>query len=253
MLHHETVGHGGQVLVLLHGFMENTKIWGDMEPYLSSQFKIVKIDLPGHGQSPLYHSINTMELMAEEVKKCMDSLRISEFHLLGHSMGGYVSLSLAEKYPEAIKSLSLFFSTFLPDTDEKKEQRRKSFRIILENFKAYVNAGVPLLFSPNDRARLTDKIALAKNIALSTNPEGALAAVKGMIERGNKRAILEQLETKIILFAGKYDQAIKTEKTLEELPQRDLIKSYLLDCGHNGHWEKPQICAAILNEELLNI
>ncbi|WKS95636.1 alpha/beta fold hydrolase [Riemerella columbina] len=251
MLHHEIVGNGSQVLVLLHGFMESTKIWDFMEDYLSEAFKIVKIDLPGHGQSPLYHSTNTMAFMAEEVKKCTDSLGISQFHLLGHSMGGYVSLAFAEKYPESLKSLTLFFSTFLPDDEEKKEQRRKSFRIILENFKAYVNAGMPALFNPSEKVQLQDKIEIATQIALNTSPEGALAAVKGMIERENTCAILEQLEAKIILIAGQYDQAVKTEQTLKELPQRASVKSYVLDCGHNGHWEKPQICAAILNEELL--
>ena len=71
-----------------------------------------------------------MEFMAEEVKKLTDHLKLENFHLLGHSMGGYTSLAFAEKFPETLKSLTLFFSTYFADDEEKKEQRRKSHRII---------------------------------------------------------------------------------------------------------------------------
>ena len=100
MLNFETKGNGKKTLVLLHGFMENISIWDDMEPHLSEDFSLLKIDLPGHGQSDIIAEIQTMELMAEEVKKVLDDQNLKKVHLLGHSMGGYISLSFAEKHPE---------------------------------------------------------------------------------------------------------------------------------------------------------
>src|SRR5690606_11996006 len=126
MLHFEIAGSGKEKLVMLHGFMENSTIWNEMEPRLSEKFSLIKIDLPGHGKSTHYAEVHTMELMAEKVKETLDSLSISNFHLLGHSMGGYAGLAFAEKNPEMVKSLTLFFSSFLADDKEKKEQRRKS-------------------------------------------------------------------------------------------------------------------------------
>ena len=252
MLNYEISGNGKENLVLLHGFMENILIWEDLEDYLSKKFRLIKIDLPGHGRSDIYGEVHTMELMAEKVKDVTDKLKLDKFHLLGHSMGGYTSLAFAEKFPEVLKSLTLFFSTYYPDDEEKKEQRRKSFRIITENFKTYVGAGIPNLFNPNEKDILEGKIELAKEIAFSTKPEGALACVKGMIERTDKKAVLENLDAKILVFAGKHDNAVKTDIMIKNLPDKTNIKSYVLDCGHNGHWEKPEICAAVINTELLH-
>lgn len=250
MLNFEIKGTAKNHLILLHGFMENLFIWEEMEAELLKNFKLVKIDLPGHGKSEVFSEIHTMELMAEKVKEVTDFLKIEQFHLLGHSMGGYVSLAFAEKFPEKLKSLTLFFSTYLADDDEKKQQRVKSLRIIKENFKTYVNAGIPNLFNENERENLQEKITLAKEIALSTNNDGVLAAVKGMIKRPDKSAVLESFEGKILVISGKHDNAVNSEKTIKNLTNKKNIKSYLLDCGHNGHWEKPAICAAIINTEL---
>ncbi|WP_336688383.1 MULTISPECIES: alpha/beta fold hydrolase [unclassified Chryseobacterium] len=252
MLNFERKGNGKETLVLLHGFMENLSIWSDMEPHLSDNFSLLKIDLPGHGQSEIIAEVQTMELMAEEVKKVLDHENITKIHLLGHSMGGYVSLAFAEKYPEYLKSLTLFFSTYFPDDAEKKEQRIKSYRIIKDAFAHYARAGVPNLFNPNEKAILEGKIETALEVALSTNNLGALASVKGMVERTDKKHIMENLETKILVLAGKHDNAVKTETMIKHLPDRTNIKSYILDCGHNGHWEKPKICAEIINTELLH-
>lgn len=252
MLNFERKGNGKETLVLLHGFMENLSIWSDMEPHLSDNFSLLKIDLPGHGQSEIIAEVQTMELMAEEIKKVLDHENITKIHLLGHSMGGYVSLAFAEKYPEYLKSLTLFFSTYFPDDDEKKEQRIKSYRIIKDAFAHYARAGVPNLFNPNEKDILEGKIETALEVALSTNNLGALASVKGMVERTDKKHIMENLEAKILVLAGKHDNAVKTETMIKHLPDRTNIKSYILDCGHNGHWEKPAICAEIINTELLH-
>ncbi len=252
MLHYEISGSGTEDLVLLHGFMENLMIWEEMETYLSEKFRLIKIDLPGHGRSGILHEVHTMELMAEEVKKVTNHLKTDRFHLLGHSMGGYTSLAFTEKFRDSLKSLTLFFSSYFADDAEKKEQRQKSYRIIKESFPNYVRAGIPNLFSENEKDILEGKIELAKEIALSTKSEGALAAVKGMVERTDKLSVIENFEGKILVIAGKYDNAVKTEVILNKLPDRTNIKSYLLDCGHNGHWEKPEVCAAIINTELLH-
>lgn len=252
MLNFEKKGNGKETLVLLHGFMENISIWNDMESHLSENFSLLKIDLPGHGKSETFAEIHTMELMADEVKKVLDYLNLEKIHLLGHSMGGYTSLAFAEKYPKILKSLTLFFSTYFADDEEKKEQRIKSYRIIKDAFSHYARAGIPNLFNPNERDILEGKIETALEVALSTNNLGALACVKGMVERTDKKHVLENLEAKILVIAGKHDNAVKTENTIKHLPDRTNIKSYILDCGHNGHWEKPSICAEIINTELLH-
>lgn len=251
MLNYEISGKGKETLVLLHGFMENLSIWDDMEAFLSQDFQLVKVDLPGFGQSKVIAENQTMEMMAEELKKLTDFLELDTFHLLGHSMGGYISLAFAEKYPEVLKSFTLFFSTYFADDAEKKNIRQKSLRVIEDNYQAYANAGIPNFFSINERDALRDKISLAKDIAYTADVKGVLASQKGMMERPDRKSVLEKFEGKILLIEGRLDNAVNAEKTIAELPDRKNIKAYTLDCGHNGQWEKPSICAAIINAELL--
>lgn len=252
MLHHEISGNGKKPLVLLHGFMENTTIWDEMEAHLSKDFILIKIDLPGHGKSKVYQEIHTVELMAEKVKEVIDALKLEKINLLGHSLGGYVSLAFAEKFPEILESMTLFFSTTVADDEEKKAIRRRSIAVIDENFENFVKTSIPNLFSNNEKDILEGKIELAKNIAKSTNKEGVKAAQLGMAERPDRTEILENLDAKILIIAGKYDNAVKTENLLKIIPEKTNIKTYVLDCGHNGHWEKPTICTEIINTELLH-
>ena len=252
MLHHEISGNGKKNLILLHGFMENSSIWNDLEKTLSKNFTLIKIDLPGHGQSKLYHEINSMDFMAEKVKEVLDFLKIEKINILGHSMGGYVSLAFADKFPEFIESLTLFFSTTLEDNEEKKQIRRRSIAVIDENFETFVKTSIPNLFSNTERDVLEGKIELAKEIAKSTDKEGVKAAQLGMAERPDRTKILENLDAKILIIAGQHDNAVKTDSLIEVIPDKTNIKTYVLDCGHNGHWEKPTICAEIINTELLH-
>lgn len=252
MLNYEISGNGKKPLVLLHGFMENNTIWSDMENHFSKDFTLIKIDLPGHGKSEIHNSVNSMDFMAEKVKEVIDSLHLNKINLLGHSMGGYTSLAFAEKFPELLESLTLFFSTTIADDDEKKQIRKRSIAVIDENFETFVNSSIPNLFSNNEKDILEGKIELAKEIANSTDKEGVKAAQLGMMERPNRTEILENLDAKILIIAGKYDNAVKTENLLKVIPEKTNIKTYVLDCGHNGHWEKPTICAEIINTELLH-
>lgn len=252
MLNYEISGNGKKQLVLLHGFMEDNTIWSDMEKHFSKDFTLIKIDLPGHGKSEIYNAVNTMDFMAEKVKEVIDSLHLNKINILGHSMGGYVSLAFAEKFTELLESITLFFSTALADDDEKKQIRRRSIAVIDENFETFVNTSIPNLFSNNEKDILEGKINFAKSIAKSTNKEGVKSAQLGMAERPTRTNILENSDTKILIIAGKYDNAVKTESLLKIIPEKTNIKTYVLDCGHNGHWEKPTICAEIINTELLH-
>ncbi len=251
MLNYQLSGSGKTKLILLHGFMENLSIWDEMEQQLSPEFTLIKIDLPGHGLSGLSEN-HTMEAMAKEVQKVAEHLGLEKFHLLGHSMGGYVSLAFAEEFPELLLSITLFFSSFFADDTEKKNQRQKSLRNISEAFQNYVNAGIPNLFSANEKDILEAKINLAKDIALSTNRNGVLNAVQGMMERTDKSQLINTFQGKILILCGKHDTAVNSKKIMENVPDKTNVKSYLLDCGHNGHWEKPSICAEIINTELLH-
>jgi pimeloyl-ACP methyl ester carboxylesterase len=157
--------------------------------------------------------------------------------LLGHSLGGYVSLAFAEKFPEILESMTLF-SRLQLQMMKKKANPKRSIAVIDENFETFVKTSIPNLFSNNEKDILEGKIELAKKIAKSTNKEGVKAAQLGMAERPDRTEILENLDAKILIIAGKYDNAVKTENLLKIIPEKTNIKTYVLiadttDIGKN--------------------
>jgi hypothetical protein len=107
---------------------------------------------------------------------------------------------------------------------KRKQIRRRSIAVIDENFETFVNTSIPNLFSNNEKDILEGKIELAKKIAKSTNKEGVKAAQLGMAERPDRTEILEKLEAKILIIAGKYDNAVKTENLLKYFLIKQILK-----------------------------
>ena len=91
-----------------------------------------------------------------------------------------------------------------------------------------------------------------ENIAKSTNKRRKKAAQLGMAERPDRTEILENLDAKILIIAGKYDNAVKPENLLKIIPEKTNIKTYVLDCRTQWTLGKPTICAEIINTELLH-
>jgi pimeloyl-ACP methyl ester carboxylesterase len=109
----------GRVVVLLHGFLGSSQLWEKTIADLSKSYRVIAIDLPGHGKTPCFGYAHSMDLMAKCVKAVMDSLRLKKYVIIGHSMGGYAGLAFADLFPDHLKGLCLFHSSSYPDSDEK--------------------------------------------------------------------------------------------------------------------------------------
>ena len=136
----------GNPLVLLHGFLGSLEIWKVFSTELSKKYRVICIDLPGHGKTDNFWGIHPMEFIAETVKAVLDELKIEKCVMTGHSMGGYAALSFAEKYPELLQGLCLFHSHAMPDTPEAKINRERAIKAVSLNRKGFINQFIPELF-----------------------------------------------------------------------------------------------------------
>lgn len=105
-LHYEIEGEGFP-LILLHGLSDDLNYWMFLPKEYYETFKIIKIDLRGHGKTELGNQELSMELLADDIYKLIQKLEIEECNILGFSLGGCIAISLAEKYPNLIKKLVL--------------------------------------------------------------------------------------------------------------------------------------------------
>ncbi len=239
----------GSVIVLLHGFMENSSIWGDYIRKLSRGFRVVCVDLPGHGSTDSFGYVHSMELMAEAVMAVLKHLKIRKSHLVGHSLGGYVALAFADQYPDNVKSLTLFHSTAAADSKERKSNRRKAVKIIKQDFSRFVNEAVPALFHTTAKRPLKRLITKAKKMALGNTVQGVVAAQEGMRARDDRTIIVKFAPYPVHYLLGEYDSILPVEKLKEEASiSKKTSVTAIKDCGHMGFWEKPEECYKALHK-----
>ncbi|HTL81491.1 MAG TPA: alpha/beta hydrolase [Bacteroidia bacterium] len=234
----------GRAVVLVHGFLESLEMWfgNGFAEQLAKKFRVIAIDLPGHGKSDVMGYVQKMERMADVVKDVMDEVGLRKYVLVGHSMGGYVSLAFAEKYPECVSGLCLFHSTARPDSDEKKNDRDRAIKIVKRDPIRYTNQLVINLFAVANQKYMKKEINWMRRIAAKTKKQSIAACLEGMKIRKGREKILRDADYPVMLIAGTRDVVVPF-KSLEE--QNKLLKDgrfvVLERTGHMGFLEAKDI------------
>ncbi len=228
----------GSALIFLHGFLENHQMWHGLWEALPNTYRKISLDLPGHGQSDNLAYVHSMEEMAELLMALVKHLRLKRFTLIGHSMGGYVALAFADKYPDYLKALVLMNSNARADSAAKKVNRSRAIALVKRNPKSYVRTAIPLLFRPKNREKLRHKVNACKEQALQTSPQGIVAALEGMKQRLDREMILAFAPYPILFIASRKDPILDFSE-LQEQCEYENVESLVLEDGHMSHIENP--------------
>ncbi len=230
----------GRVVVLLHGFLGSHKIWETTINNLSKSFRVIAIDLPGHGGTDCFGYVHTTDLMAKCVKAVMDNLRLKKYAIIGHSMGGYAALAFADLFPDNLKGLCLYHSTAYADSDEKKKDRSRAIKAVKGNHKIYSKEVIRNLFATKNIKYLKEEISFAQKIAIQTSKQSIIASLEGMKDRPHRDLILGMAHYPIMMVIGELDNVLPPTQLLE---QSELIRNkhllYLEHDGHMGFLESP--------------
>ncbi|WP_192823168.1 alpha/beta fold hydrolase [Rufibacter sp. LB8] len=229
----------GPTLVFLHGFCESKELWTDFVKPLTHHFRIIALDLPGHGQSALPGDFS-MEAQAQQVQETLQALGVDKFLLVGHSMGGYVSLAFAEQFPEQLLGLCLFHSSALADTAEKKESRDKTISFIEKHgVEKFMETFVGPLFAEGNRESCKTAIEKMQAIGKATPQATITGCLKAMRDRQDRTHVLKDTALPVLFLAGKEDAAVPLEAVLQQchLPQNSMVY-FLGGVGHMGIFEK---------------
>ena len=226
----------GHAVVLLHGFLENSKMWEPFTTTLSKQNRVICIDLLGHGKTGCLGYVHSMELMAETIEAVLNHLNINIATFIGHSMGGYVSLAFAEKNPDAIEGLCLMNSTANADSQEKKKNRDRAILAVKQNHKTFIRLAISNLFNPKNTAILSEKIKVVVEDAQQTPLQGIIAALEGMKIRKNREALLHLTTYKKMLILGKKDPVLDYKNLISQTKDTK-VKLVEFPDGHMSHIE----------------
>lgn len=225
----------GKAVMLIHGFGEDHSVWEHQTAFLRMYNRVLVPDLPGTGQSPLTDNLS-IESMAEFVYAILVAEGISQVTMIGHSMGGYVTLAFAEKYPHLLEGFGLFSSTARPDSEEKKEARRKSIRMIEQyGSEAFLRQTLPGMFSESFRNKQPARVENFVNNALSAGRESLIAYYEAMIARPDRTAVLQESKVPVLFFVGKDDAAVPPDSVLEQVTLPATASIHIFEqVGHMG-------------------
>ncbi|MFB7639809.1 alpha/beta fold hydrolase [Peribacillus butanolivorans] len=228
-------GEGKKTLLFIHGFCGSHGYWRDIISGLKDKYRVIAIDLPGHGASEPLGASFTIEDMAVNIAAFLDEQHINQVYMFGHSLGGYITLSFAEQFAEKLSGFSLIHSTALPDDEAGKEGRLKSVeKIEIDGIPAFIDGLVPKLFAKSDDPNIEN----AKEIGYKTSVSGAIGSLHAMRKRRDRNHVLKDTKLPVLLVAGEQDKVIPAKKTFTV--KGDHIKEVILKgSGHMGMLEAP--------------
>lgn len=232
----------GSCIVLMHGYLENGKVWQPFIERFPPGYRFLVPDLPGHGGSGSWGKLHTMDELAEALRAILDSEGIRQVFLAGHSMGGYVSMAFADLFPERLSGYALVHSTPFADTEEKRENRDREISLVLCGKKRQiVMVNVPKAFSMDNLGKMSLEVKRLKEIALSCPDEGIIALLNGMKERPDRTSVLKNPKLPLLLIGGMKDNYIPVEvfeKLVALAPHAQVLR--LEESGHMGFLEEPE-------------
>jgi pimeloyl-ACP methyl ester carboxylesterase len=170
--------------------------------------------------------------------------------VIGHSMGGYITLALAEKYPNHINAFGLFHSTAFADSEEKKSIRKKGIEFInTHGAFEFLKTTTPNLFSPDSKSLIPDSIDAFIDSLNNFKPEALVTYYKAMMQRPDRTELLRKSTVPVLFIIGEHDAAIPLNDSLKQchLPEKVYIHM-LKQSGHMGMLEEPAIANCILEK-----
>ncbi|MFT4204262.1 MAG: alpha/beta hydrolase [Chitinophagaceae bacterium] len=237
-IYYRKSGKGSRTILFIHGFPEDGGIFDRQIAYLSEFCQLLVPDLPGAGKSPFNDELRSVEDFAKAIIALAQHEQLENITVLGHSMGGYIALAIEELFPHFSKTFGFIHSTAFADSEEKKENRRKSIQL-MENYgsAAFVKKAVPGNFTEsfvqNNKKTIDDLIANA-----STFPkEGLQRFYQIMIDRPDRTSVLDTHKP-ILFIIGEEDKAAPLNDLLQQVKIPQIADIHILpNVAHMGMLE----------------
>lgn len=248
-VHYSDSGNGS-VIVLLHGYLESSEVWNGFEEKLASKFRVISVDLPGHGLSDVYGDTHTMEFMATAIKELLDSQGIKKVCLVGHSLGGYVTLAFLELFNEYLSGYCLFHSQPFADLPEALEKRKREIEIVKTGKKNLMYPdNVIRMFATSNLENFSDALQRSKDIASRIPGEGIIAILNGMMIRPSRLSVMEEGRVPCLWVLGSMDNYIPCNliQTKVFLPANARVV-VLKNSGHIGFVEEEDKSVQIISD-----
>lgn len=244
----------GNVIVLIHGFGEDSNVWQSVAFELQNNFSVILIDLPGSGKSVVTknllsnENLSSIDYYADIVHALLQHLNIEKCVMFGHSMGGYITLSFAEKYPNLLKGFGLIHSTAYADNTEKKANRQRGIAMMEEyGSYAFLKNTIPNLFSSQFKETHSTVINALIDAGKGFEIKALQNYYRAMMNRLDKTAVLKSSNLPTMFIIGTDDIAVPIKDSMEQTHMPKYAYIHIIENGgHMSMLENPEISTGFL-------
>jgi pimeloyl-ACP methyl ester carboxylesterase len=245
----------GQPVVLIHGYTDNARDWVPLIPYLSKAFRLIVVDIRGHGRSDKPECCYARIDFAYDIKLLLDQLHIARADIVGHSLGSMITQVLAEEWPDRVRKVILISSTGGPPAGVKQAKPALDYATEIRKLKEPIDPDSPFMIawwaSPKPvnaefiRRQRRDAAQIPLAVWLAVLEQGTNAA--------DLQRTLPKLKAPVLLIWGSDDPIMEEDvrQTLREALPAAKVKVFD-GLGHNPFWEDPEAVAATINPFLDN-
>jgi pimeloyl-ACP methyl ester carboxylesterase len=244
LLYYRDEGKGSPV-ILLHGFGESGCIWDDQINFLKAYFRIIIPDLPGSGSSKMPEmgdQFLTMEDYADAINIILEQENINICTLIGHSMGGYITMAFAANFPEKLKGFGLFHSTAMADSEEKKTARQNGIAIIQSHgASAFLEEAIPNLYGAAYKVKNPEGLAKHVEDSRLISASTLISYYRAMMQRPDRKPVLQNFPKPVLFIMGEEDKTVNLQEALSQshLPRESHVHIWKA-IAHMGMQEAPE-------------
>jgi pimeloyl-ACP methyl ester carboxylesterase len=248
----------GPPVVLIHGYTDSARDWVPMLPFVSKRFRLILIDMRGHGHSSKPECCYTRLDLAYDIKLLMDALHVQKADFVGHSLGTIVIQTFAEYWPERTNRVVLISSTGGMPPDAPKKPPEFDYVSAIRNLKEPIEPDSPFMIAwwdsptrvdPEFIAReRKDAAAIPRRVWLAVLDQTLL----DMNDYGDLQRTLPRLRAPTLLIWGNKDPIMEEpmRKSLRDALPSAQVKVFE-GLGHNPFWENPAGVAQVINAFLV--
>lgn len=249
-LHYTLTGNGAVTLVFVHGWCINGEYWAEQVAQFKNNYRVLTLDLAGHGRSPKTHDTMTMANYADDVVRLLKSLQLDSIILIGHSMSGNINLRV---YPQVADKVIGFIGVDNLQVvgHQPSEQEAKQFAEFMgelrKDYKGTVGKfAESYLFHP-----ATDPAVKQRVIAdfIGADPGVAISTIESLSkEYRYEQEMLPKLQVPLLLVAT--DQSIQDESSLKQYCPNGYKYWLIKNSGHYPMIEQPEDFNRLLSEAI---
>ena len=204
MLNYVVEGEG-ETLLFIHGLSDNLLYWEVLASFLKKDYRILRVDLRGHGESPLGSDEISVDVYSDDLKSLLDELNINNVNIIGFSLGGSVALDFAIKHPDMVSSLVLM-STFSRCDDHFNQVFSEFKRHLSRGFGDFYDYMIPKVLCPDVIENNREELRAIKEFAsINANVEAYIKAADAGLAFDVDGA-LSEIKAPTLVLAGRHDE-----------------------------------------------